>query len=204
MTALPPIDPVADDPVARALRGRRWMRRSAVAVVVLFGCASCWSHRVAPSDASALDGKRVSVERVIDGDTIIVKTDAGRERVRLRGVDAPELDPPAYWSDESRRYLQTRIGDRPVVIKFELPQTHDRYGRLLAFVYVGDGECVNLSLVRDGQAYADRRFDSFMRSQLEQAETQARKKQTGLWKSVTDEQQPKWRQEWLARTKARK
>lgn len=145
---------------------------------------------------------RVYVERVIDGDTIVIRTDSGHQRVRLRGIDAPEIDPPAFWGENAKRYLEARIGKRPIILKFDPPQTHDSDGRLLAFVYVNDTECVNLSLVRDGQAFADRRYDSYLRSQLEQAETQARKKGTGLWKSITDSQQPAWRREWIARNRA--
>jgi micrococcal nuclease len=175
-------------------------RRALWLIVILMAGSSYCSHRKAPVDALSLDGQRVRVTRVIDGDTIDVRSPSSDDiiRVRLRGIDAPEIHPPAHWGTQATQYLKQRIEMHDVVLKCDPPQTHDRYGRLLAFVYVNAGECINLSLVRDGHAYADRRFNSFMRSQIEQAETSARTKKTGLWADVTLPDQPAWRQAWLS------
>ena len=56
----------------------------------------------------------------------------------------------------------------------------------------------DLDIVRDGQAYADRRFRHTLRPQFELAEGDARKHARGLWKDVKEEQMPPWRQRWLA------
>lgn len=178
------------------------MRRVFVLLLLLVVGASYLSHRASASDASSLDGQSVFVDRVIDGDTLVVRADRSVYRLRLRGIDAPNIEPPSHWCENAKRYLEARVGGKPVVLKFDPPQTHDTDGNLLGFAYVNDGECINLSLVRDGQAYADRRSDCFLRSQLEQAETRARQKQTGLWKAIRDDQQPGWRREWLARNRA--
>lgn len=70
---------------------------------------------------------------------------------------------------------------------------------MLAYVYVGDSDNLNLDLVRDGEAYADRRFRHSMRPQFERAEAEARKANRGLWKEVTEAQMPPWRRDWLSR-----
>jgi endonuclease YncB( thermonuclease family) len=74
---------------------------------------------------------------------------------------------------------------------------------LLAYVYLSDLDCLNLDMVRDGRAYADRRYRHTFRPQFELAEAEARKKQRGLWKDLTEEQIPPWRREWLQRSRQR-
>jgi micrococcal nuclease len=176
-----------------------------LALVFVAAGSSVCSQATSPQDARRVQGQRVRVIRVVDGDTLIVSspTFSADERLRLRGVDAPELahdnQPAAYWGVEAKEYLRRRIEGRDVILHFDGTETRDRFGRLLAFVYVTENDCINLAMIRDGHAYADRRFASFMKSQLGQAEGEARKKGRGLWKSVTPEQMPAWRQKWLER-----
>ena len=156
----------------------------------------------AGDDWASYDRRSFIVSRVIDGDTLDVAPAAGAKptRVRLLGVDAPEMHTDAgaeHWADAATRYASARSSGKLVTLKLEPTQTRDRYGRLLAYVYLSDAESLNLALVRDGQAYADRRFKHTMRFQFEQAETAARKKGTGLWKDVRPDAMPAWRQRWL-------
>jgi len=104
-----------------------------------------------------------TVERVIDGDTFV----CSGEKVRLIGVDTPE-------SRINRRvYKQRILGDVRTIIKLGLMakrfterlippgtrvrlefdvQKRDRYGRLLAYVYLPDGRMLNEILLREGYA----------------------------------------------------
>jgi len=109
----------------------------------------------------------------------------------------PATDRPAHWAERSRTYLQARIEGKSVTLRLEPIETRDRDDRLLAYVYLTDGDCINLDLIRDGQAYADRRFKHSYRPQYEQAENEARKKDRGLWKGLTEAQMPAWRRVWL-------
>lgn len=155
------------------------------------------------SDWRLFDQRTLEVARVIDGDTLEIRAPDGQTvPVRLIGVDAPELrpsegGPPDYWAERATDYARARADGQPVLLKLEPTQTRDRYQRLLAYVYLSDTEMLNLALVRDGQGYADRRFKHTFRPQFEMAENEARKKQRGLWKEVTEEQMPQWRREWL-------
>jgi micrococcal nuclease len=152
----------------------------------------------AAGDWSAYDQKSYIVRHIIDGDTVEIESPdmpTVRTKVRLIGVDAPEAN--SYWADAATRYVDARADEKSVTIRLEPTRTRDRYGRLLAYVYLSDRESLNLALVRDGQAYADRRFRHTMASQFEQAENAARKKGTGLWKDVREQQMPEWRQRWL-------
>ncbi len=191
------------------LRRRRLLTRGSYLLFVLLAllCLVDWLggfSGAARDDWTRFDHQTFSVARIIDGDTVIVAPEGTGDEtvVRLVGLDAPEmLDPstgkPAHWAEQSTRYVQARAGGRPVTLRLEPIQTRDRFGRLLAYVYLSDSDCINIDMIRDGQAYADRRFRHSYRPQYEQAESEARRKQRGLWKNLTEQQMPPWRRVWL-------
>jgi micrococcal nuclease len=188
-------------------RRRSWTWTTLLLAAVAAGSSVCSRVR-SPDDARPAGGTRVTVRRVIDGDTLLIfgPTFSGEERLRLRGIDAPELhrdgQPAAHFAEASREYLEKRIAaarDRSLILQFDGTETRDRFGRLLGFVYVTESDCLNLAMVRDGYAYADRRFDSFLKSELARAEVEARKRGRGLWKDVKSEDMPQWRQDWMRR-----
>jgi endonuclease YncB( thermonuclease family) len=150
-------------------------------------------------DWSRFDRRSARSIDVLDGDTFIAAAHGTDERVtvRLLGVDAPEL-PTSHWSDQAKTYLSARLADRDVILRLDGTQTRDAAdGHLLAMVYITDGDCLNVDIVRDGQAFVDRRVRQTMRSPMEQAERDARTKQRGMWREMTDEQMPAWRRQWL-------
>ena len=59
-------------------------------------------------------------------------------------------------------------------------------------------DLINIDIVRDGMAYADRRVMAMLTPHLELSESEARHKQRGLWKGLTDAEMPAWRRAWLA------
>ena len=196
------------DPTHPRLRRRKTVRRFTFAAFVLLALSAVLDRagvfRYAGDDWRAFDHKQYVVTHVADGDTLTVRPPGGgaETRVRLIGVDAPELNSgdggrPDHWAVDARGYLRRRADDKQVTLRLEQTDTRDRYKRLLAYVYVGDSHNLNLDLVRDGHAYADRRFPHSMRAQFERAETEARRAKRGLWKDVQESQMPPWRREWL-------
>ncbi|MDB5325923.1 MAG: nuclease [Phycisphaerales bacterium] len=205
-----PPEAIARDAVSIALRQRRIRLVGIGLAIVTLGCTSIWSHRNAPPDPSKWEGMPVVVDRVIDGDTIVISGDGfNHERLRLRGIDAPEVAHPEHEHDdhfgpEARRYLEDRLtkardAGKPITLKFDGTERRDRYDRILGYVYLGDSDCINVDLVRDGMAYVDRRFKSMLQSTLEQDETNARTKGIGVWQDLKPEDMPEWRQRWLAK-----
>ena len=92
---------------------------------------------------------------VSDGDTVRVRLDSGRvERVRYIGIDTPETAKPdapgECYADRARDFNERLVGDRDVRLELDVEE-RDRYGRLLAYVYVG-GTNVGAELVRRGYA----------------------------------------------------
>src|SRR5881392_3119357 len=101
----------------------------------------------------------VTVERVIDGDTVVVRLPGGHERVRLVGIDTPEtVDPrkPVQCFGKEASNRTKALLPKGTAVRLERDvEARDHYGRLLAYVYrVADGTFVNLSLAEDGYAQA--------------------------------------------------
>jgi micrococcal nuclease len=125
--------------------------------------------KVPPSHDSAGETaarpERIVVERAVDGDTL--KLADGR-RVRLIGIDTPEIHESAKLYRDSKRtgrdaktiqamgkrsflYTKSLVEGKPVRLEFDVERT-DKYGRLLAYVYLDDGTFVNAQIVREGYA----------------------------------------------------
>jgi micrococcal nuclease len=147
-------------------------------------------------DWNIFDQQAVEVVAVTSGEVITVLHKRERHEVRLIGVDAP--DPGEHWHEQSREYTKARIHGRQVMLKLDSTETRDEHGRLLAYVFFSPGDNINLDLVRNGLAYADRRVSHTHRAEFEQIETPARTRGRGLWRDVTESQMPAWRREWLA------
>jgi micrococcal nuclease len=145
-------------------------------------------------DQSHFNGRSLRVTAVTDRGTIIV----GGAEVRLLGVDVPGADSAnRYWAEEAKTYLTERLVGKTAILRLGTLDTRDAAKRLLAYVYLNDTDCFNVDIVRDGNAYADRRQADPMRSVIDAAENDARKRARGLWKEMKFWQMPKWRQDWL-------
>jgi micrococcal nuclease len=94
------------------------------------------------------------VVRVVDGDTIHVKLGERVEKVRYIGVNTPEIHHPTRGEEPGGRQAaevnRRLVGGRRVRLELDV-RARDRYGRLLAYVWVGD-LMVNAELVRLGYA----------------------------------------------------
>jgi micrococcal nuclease len=117
------------------------------------------------------------VVAVVDGDTIVVG-DPGSTPVRLIGVNAPEHD--ECFGPEAARELQTLLDGAKVRLATDVEET-DQYGRLLAYVYLGD-ELINRTVVERGLAIA-RPYppNTSLQGELAEAMKAARSAGAGLW-----------------------
>ena len=93
--------------------------------------------------------RRALVTRVIDGDTVEIE---GGERVRLLMVDTPETTGGATdcYGPEATQFTRSLLEGREVELRYDV-ECEDRYGRLLAYVFV-DGREINILLVERGYA----------------------------------------------------
>ncbi len=90
--------------------------------------------------------------RVIDGDTLEL---AGGRRVRVLGLDAPELERDGQPADFLAHKAKAALADLTLnrQVRLEYDRLHyDHYGRLLAYIFLPDHTMVNAELVRRGLA----------------------------------------------------
>ncbi|MCC6578839.1 MAG: thermonuclease family protein [Phycisphaeraceae bacterium] len=141
-------------------------------------------------DWSRYQGRTFLVHHVIDGDTIdIERSDGSRAttRIRLWAVDCPEMpnayrDTPAEpWANEATELTRKRCDQQPVTLHLQQHRMRDRYGRLLAFVTLPDGQTINEELVLAGLARVDRRFAHDLEARYDMLEQTARQQRVGLW-----------------------
>jgi micrococcal nuclease len=156
-----------------------WFRAAfLVAAVIATGCGGA---------GGGGNGRTARVERVTDGDTIRL---VGLGRVRLIGVDTPEVyGRQECYGREASAFVKRLLHPGSEVRYRVGVEPRDRYGRLLAYVWLADGRFLNLLLAQDGYAqpltippnvdYADR-FAAAARS--------ARERDRGLWLACNDGQ----------------
>lgn len=129
---------------------------------------------------SVLASDSFLVIKVIDGDTIV----AGGQKIRYIGVNAPEIHRTDRITQElgekAKAFNETLVLNKTIRLEFDVQQ-RDKYGRLLAYVYVGD-IFVNAKLLRDGYVSAsvvppNVQYADFFRK----LETEARESGRGLW-----------------------
>ena len=134
-----------------------------------------YDHPSAPQttqNEAPFKGRVVSIS---DGDSITV-THSGREEViRLFGVDSPEHG--QAFSRAAREFTSRMVFGKTVSVDVE---THDRYGRSVAWVTMPDGRSLNEELVRSGYAWWYCHYDP-NNPRLAELEQEARAARRGLW-----------------------
>lgn len=188
---------------SRNVPGLKWLGVSLFSIVSLI-LAYTQSAKIKPavesntasySESNSLYSD-ILVDRVVDGDTLKLENE---EKVRLIGIDTPEMHESNKLHRDSKRsgqdvhtiiamgkksYQFTRqlVEGKRVKLEFDV-ERKDKYGRLLAYVYLADGTFINAEIVKQGFAslmtyppnvkYADF-FQKLYR--------QARENKLGLWK----------------------
>ena len=130
----------------------------------------------------AISGKVVSIH---DGDTITILQDKQQIKVRLFGIDAPELKQP--YGKKSKQFLANLIASEVVEVE---ENGKDRYKRAIGTIYL-NGTDINAQMVESGYAWAYRKFSKKYTAQ----ESKAKKQGLGLWRDK--EPTPPW--EWRRR-----
>ena len=123
---------------------------------------------IPPSQKSCYNFRVTKINKVVDGDTIDVTIDLGfdlykKERVRVAGIDTPEkrtrdLEEKALGI-AATNWLKAKLaeaitGDDELTIRTELSGGIGKYGRLLGWLYIGDGDVsLNEEMIKQGYAW---------------------------------------------------
>jgi micrococcal nuclease len=131
--------------------------------------------------------ERVMVSRVVDGDTLKIKTGDTEDTVRLIGVNTPEsVDPrktvECFGMEASNRMKELAEGKEVLIVKDPTQSERDKYRRLLAYVYLTDGTLLNQKMIEDGYAFEYTYIVPYeFQTEFVDAERVARENSLGLW-----------------------
>ena len=140
-------------------------------------------------------GERFELSGIIvgDGDSVSAVFQGNRREIRLRGIDAPEVN--QALGDDSTEYLEQLLRGRIVL---ELVQVSDRYGRVVGFLHRqeqgGGWKCVNVEMVAAGMAYAYREYggDDKRIAHAEQRARDNRDNRCGVWSAGNFGREKPW------------
>jgi micrococcal nuclease len=136
-----------------------------------------------PASAKTYQGR---VVKVFDGDTFLARINGHEEFIRLREIDAPEIANRKQkgqepWGRKARDFALSRLKHRKVRLETENQDERDAYGRLLAYVFVGES-LLNREMIESGNAFFYRALvRGRYAARLEGAENSAREKGLGVW-----------------------
>jgi micrococcal nuclease len=163
-----------------------------MAAVLLAGCRPDAPPRLATSPSERASWPHAPagavgarVERVVDGDTFIADVAGRSERIRIIGVDTPETVDPnrpvQAYGKQASSFAERMLSGVTVRLVGDV-EPRDRYGRLLAYVWLPDGTFWNALLAAEGYAQLitippDVTYASLFRRLVDEARSAHR----GLW-----------------------
>jgi len=132
-----------------------------------------------------------AVKHVVDGDTILLETS---EQVRYLGIDAPEFGhdgvPNEFMAVESRRFNYSMVSKSRVYLEFD-QERKDHHRRLLAYVFLENGDMVNALLVKKGLARVLAVKPNLKYFQLLlDSQRAAMTEKVGLWSKASEKPEP--------------
>ncbi|MER2456492.1 endonuclease YokF [Bacillus subtilis] len=136
----------------------------------------------------------VTLDRAVDGDTIKVSYNGNVDTVRYLLIDTPETKKPnscvqPYGKDASKRNKEL-VSSGKLQLEFDKGDRRDKYGRLLAYVYV-DGKSVQETLLKEGLARVAYVYEPNTKyiDQFKKDEQEAKTEKLSIWSKngyVTD------------------
>jgi micrococcal nuclease len=166
----------------------------ALLIAACDGGASAGESAAGSSAGPVVHSDPVGVVGILDGDTLLVARGGSFFKVRLRGVDTPELnsdstEPEEAYAQDARTFTLQSAG-LEVGLEYDAscepdptPPCLDVFGRSLAYVRLGSGEDLGVALLRAGLArlmvFDDQPFDRL--DAYVEAQTFAQESGLGIW-----------------------
>jgi micrococcal nuclease len=137
--------------------------------------------------AATVQEKTYRVLKVVDGDTVAIEMDGKSVTVRLVGLNTPETVDPrtgvqCFGTEASNKAKMLLTGTHVSIEQDASQDTFDRYGRLLAYVYLSDGTLFNEHMIAEGYGHEYTYNVPYKyQTQFKAAEKAARENKKGLW-----------------------
>ncbi len=177
-------------------RQRRRLVQALIALIIFTagGISAAWQDTPDRAPMS-LQAGFYQVTQFEDGDTLLVDMAGKEEKIRFIGVDTPETKDPRKpvqcFGRAASEFTRNLVDDQPVRLEADPTNTNrDRYGRLLRYVYIPDGQLVNLEIIRQGYGFAYIGFPFEKMAEFKAAQTEARQANRGLWAGCKPTQNP--------------
>nr|WP_233711615.1 thermonuclease family protein [Lederbergia citrisecunda] len=142
----------------------------------MVGCSPKTNNRV-----------QVTLAKPIDGDTIAVMYNGSEQKVRFLLVDSPETSHPRLgeqpFGQEAKEFTSSLVENaKKIELEFDIGPNLDKYGRLLAYVYV-DGKMIQEELLKKGLARVAYIYPPNTRyvDQFDAIQKKAQKEEVGIW-----------------------
>lgn len=136
-------------------------------------------------------GKTITAKvlHAVDGDTLAIEINDRTDKVRLIGIDTPETVHPSkpvqYFGKEASAFTHKMADSKTVRLEFDPANAatnhRDKYGRLLAYVFLEDGTLLNAEIIKQGYGHAYTRFPFAKIEEFRALEREAREAGRGLW-----------------------
>jgi len=132
-------------------------------------------------------GELYKVVNVVDGDTIDVEINGVKERIRLIGINTPEVVDPRKtvecFGREASNKAKSILSGQSVYLESDPSQgERDKYKRLLRYVFLADGTNFNLLMIKEGYAYEyTYNLPYKYQQEFKEAERYAKENKIGLW-----------------------
>ncbi|MFZ2197973.1 MAG: thermonuclease family protein [Thermodesulfovibrionales bacterium] len=160
----------------------RMIKKHLNVVLLIFCIFLLYGSTGVSASHHAKDADAVRSEKIYDGDTIGAVVDGRFVKIRLLGIDAPEMD-QRPWGKKSRECLRSLISaaDSKVSLEYDIDR-RDKYGRILAYVWTQDGKMLNEEMMEKGCAVLFT-FPPNVKyaARLRAAQKKAQEHKAGLW-----------------------
>lgn len=144
-----------------------------------------------PTKAPNTVGVYYTVTKITDGDTIHIDMNGHNETIRFIGINTPETVDPrrpvqCFGKEASARMKELASGQ---IVRLEYDDSQsvrDAYDRILAYVYLEDGQMLNRKMIAEGYAYEYTYMMPYKyQKEFRDLQTLARTSKRGLWSDET-------------------
>ena len=160
---------------------RRQLRRWLVITLSFVACLLIFLDHLGlfgyrGNDWANFDSQRFHVDRVTENGNLVISSSDRTSELQLMGV---------CGNEGLQSFLTEMAVGKTVILMLDPLQTRDASGHLLAIVYLSNGDCLNVSVIRAGGARVDPKKKQSMLSVMRAAEADARKHFRGVWRNAS-------------------